>query len=265
MEYGSWPKDMEVCREKMKPQMQDIFEALDKLVHPLDYVEKKPKNYCPWFPDVSCDICGTSEKLVSEQATVMIMQQVPKIAMLRRNEWKQFCEDCLARFIRINARVMQYDRVKKQYRAIASRTYDFRIETLKKLIEMKSQKPSALQVKVNPKSRTITREFQRRRWFMLRNLSMKDNIDRLYEGYGRLRKPEAKPKNLVEHIRIEDVVDVLVGRAKPRPAIDCKNCTKAVCPIDCVRRTRMVQLEIFMQKRKVSVDEYNLSQYEDFP
>ena len=256
-------------RRKMDP----IVAALERIMKPPKVRSSHQYIEVHWlFEPLStefCDICHhlcRDNELLSEKATTLILQKVPDLEALRYHETNRICKGCLSRYVRISVKVQQYDRLTHRYRTILQKTYPFSMEELKRLTKLKEQKPSALQIRLKPNKREIQAEIKRRRYRYLRQLESWDRLNRLYEGYERQGQRGTKmKKSYVPKPTLQDVIDVIEGRAVPREPIDCSECTRAVCPVDCPRRALIERLMIFYQRKRVDVDEWDLSQYEDFP
>jgi len=246
-------------------EMDEFDKIIDRLLHPLDYMPKVEREPIE-LPEQVCDICGGSEQLLSEGASMLMTRIIKQLTSLRNNETPVICLGCLQRFVKIRLIAMIYNPLKKRYEAVARKTIPFSVKKLQHYLRLKSQKPAALQIKLVPNGREIRREFRRRRYRLIRTLAIGSDIDRLYEGYGRPKRPKL-PKAIIKRPTVKDVFDVLTGKAKLRPevTIGCGDCDKAVCPADCPKRALADQLIIFKKKKRVVVDEYQLSDYEDFP
>jgi len=231
--------------------MEDkIFDAIERMMAP-PKITVKPEPVK--LPKLVCGICGQDRKLLKPEVVERLYKIVPKLRQCVEKDYNVICKTCLKDLLRIHVHVRGWHRIIK-----------FDLDVFRRLIELQKQKP-VLKIKVTVDYQRY-REIVKRKWYRkfleLAQWDYANRIRDLHERQAQLRRRKKKPKDL---IKIEDVIDIIEGRAVPRPPISCEDCTRAVCPVDCPNYQKVMLVNRVFAKRRIDIDEWQLSDYEDFP
>ena len=230
----------------------DIFNAIEQMMT-LPKPKTKPKPIK--LPKHVCGICGQSKHLLSPEFSENLFKLVPKFKQLfDAGSDYRVCKTCLRELLKIHVRVRNYRRVVKMD-----------IKLFRKLAILKAKYGNMLHIEVSvdyQRYRDIVRRKIYRRYAQLASWDFVNRIRELHERQAQLRKQRRQPKDLIS---VEDVIDIVEGRAVERPPTSCRDCTRAVCPKDCPYLQMAVMLLRFKGSNRIDIDEYQLSDYEDFP
>ena len=161
-----------------------------------------------------CSICLTKEELLDEEATKLLVEKVPMLTRLFKEDTKRVCIGCIERFVKIR---FVEKRKTIRFEEIQRMLYENGVKC--KFVDvLRAAMESGLSMKISIRKTEWSKEMRREQRRRLKRLSVWDATNRRYEEFESMRVRKVAKKR--ESVTLDKIKDVLSKAVENNEVVD---------------------------------------------